>query len=65
MDAKFLNATVAETNNYYGGLKPSTTNVLYVHGSIDPWHALGLTKAINAKTPVIYIEGKTYLQMYT
>lgn len=57
MDAKYLNSVVAETNNYYGGLTPSTTNVLYVHGSIDPWHALGLIKTKNPQTPSIYIQG--------
>lgn len=63
MDAKYLNEVVSETNKYYGGLKPSTTNVLYVHGSIDPWHALGLTKSKDSKTPTIFIEGEftTYL----
>ncbi|KAI8115628.1 putative serine protease F56F10.1 [Lucilia cuprina] len=60
MDAKYLNSVVEETNKYYGGLKPSTTNVLYVHGSIDPWHALGLVNAKNPKTPTIFIEGTAH-----
>uniref|UniRef100_A0A1I8PZQ4 Serine protease K12H4.7 n=1 Tax=Stomoxys calcitrans TaxID=35570 RepID=A0A1I8PZQ4_STOCA len=60
MDMNFLNSVIDGTNSYYGGLKPTTTNVLYVHGSIDPWHALGLIKPINKKTPTIYIEGTAH-----
>ena len=33
--------SVDRTNIIYGALKPTTSNVLFVHGSIDPWHALG------------------------
>lgn len=57
MDAKYLQQAVAQTNKHYGALKPETTNVLYVHGSIDPWHALGLVKSANSATPTIYIDG--------
>jgi len=57
MDAKFLDLVVSGTNNNYGALRPNTTNVLYVHGSIDPWHALGLVKSPNSALPTIYIEG--------
>lgn len=42
-------------------MKPTTTNVLYVHGSIDPWHALGLTKTDKSQPqPTIYIEGTAH-----
>ncbi|XP_037930354.1 putative serine protease K12H4.7 [Teleopsis dalmanni] len=60
MDAEYLDQVVANTNTFYGALKPETTNVLYVHGSIDPWHALGLINSKNPKTPTIYIEGTAH-----
>ncbi|KAH8318461.1 hypothetical protein KR067_002148 [Drosophila pandora] len=60
MDAKYLQQAVAQTNKHYGALKPETTNVLYVHGSIDPWHALGLVKSANSATPTIYIDGTAH-----
>ncbi|TDG53132.1 hypothetical protein AWZ03_000675 [Drosophila navojoa] len=60
MNDKFLEQAVAQTNKYYGALKPGTTNVLYVHGSIDPWHALGLYVSTNSNTPAIYIEGTAH-----
>ena len=60
MDSKYLEQVVSTTNQYYGALKPNTTNVLYVHGSIDPWHALGLTTSNNHKRPTIYINGTAH-----
>lgn len=52
---------VDRTNINYGALKPTTTNVLYVHGSIDPWHALGLTEtSFTQPQPTIYIEGTAH-----
>lgn len=50
----------ARTNMMYGALDPKTTNVLYVHGSIDPWHALGLTKTLDRDMPTIFIEGTAH-----
>lgn len=52
---------VSRTNIIYGALKPTTTNVLYVHGSIDPWHALGLTSTSkNQPQPTIFIQGTAH-----
>uniref|UniRef100_A0A336K475 CSON000635 protein n=1 Tax=Culicoides sonorensis TaxID=179676 RepID=A0A336K475_CULSO len=55
-----LSKATTRTNIMYGALNPQTTNVLYVHGSIDPWHALGLTKTIDKNMPTIYIEGTAH-----
>lgn len=57
MNIVHLHDAVNETNKFYGGLRPATTNVLYVHGSIDPWHVLGLTKTRDQARPAIFIEG--------
>uniref|UniRef100_U5EW69 Putative thymus-specific serine protease n=1 Tax=Corethrella appendiculata TaxID=1370023 RepID=U5EW69_9DIPT len=57
---QFLSKAAYRTNTIYGGLHPSTTNVLYVHGSIDPWHALGLTKTDNPEMPTIFIHGTAH-----
>lgn len=59
-DADYLFNSINKTNKFYLGLKPNTTNVLYVHGSIDPWHALGLTESDDPKLPTIYIEGTAH-----
>ncbi|XP_055909546.1 putative serine protease K12H4.7 [Eupeodes corollae] len=60
MDSQYLQAVVGKTNTFYGALNPNTTNVLYVHGSIDPWHALGLISSPNPNTPTIFIEGTAH-----
>lgn len=57
---RFLYDSVSRTNTFYGALNPSTTNVLYVHGSLDPWHALGLYNSTDSDTPTIYIQGTAH-----
>lgn len=48
-----MGATV--TNLNYGGLNPRVTRVISVHGGLDPWHAAGLQKDVNADAPVIIV----------
>lgn len=52
-----LDKSIKRTNIYYGALNPQTTNVIYVHGSIDPWHALGLISSEDSLLPTVYIKG--------
>ncbi|GJQ66354.1 hypothetical protein Trydic_g10538 [Trypoxylus dichotomus] len=56
----FLNASVRRTNTLYGALNIDVTNVVFVHGSIDPWHALGITKTQTLGAPAIYIDGTAH-----
>lgn len=58
---QLLENAVERTNTLYGGLHLHVTNVVYVHGSIDPWHALGITKSSNPNAPAIFINGRQYL----
>lgn len=53
-------ADIERTNTNYGELRARTTNVIFVHGSIDPWHALGLTHSPHADMPTVYIEGTAH-----
>jgi len=53
-----LPSRITETNIYYGGnnIKPDgPTNILFVNGGIDPWHALGVTKDISPTLKAILI----------
>ncbi|XP_028171443.1 putative serine protease K12H4.7 [Ostrinia nubilalis] len=59
-DGKFLKAAVDWTNNEYGGLDLSIARIAYVHGSVDPWHALGMTKYTDSAAPVVYIRGAAH-----
>ncbi|CAG9821606.1 unnamed protein product [Phaedon cochleariae] len=59
-DMKFQQKAVDDTNVAYGALDIEVTNVLFVHGSVDPWHALGITKTLNNYAPAIFIEGTAH-----
>ncbi len=36
------------------------TNVVFVHGTFDPWHALGITQDLGPKTKAILIPGTAH-----
>ena len=44
----------------YGGVNPDVDNVVFVHGTIDPWHAMGVLQDISAESPAIYINGTSH-----
>ncbi|KAG6449170.1 hypothetical protein O3G_MSEX005891 [Manduca sexta] len=46
------------TNSDYGALDISVSRVVFVHGSVDPWHALGITNSTNNDAPAIFIRAK-------
>jgi len=52
---------IKATNNYYGGNKPyGATNILFVNGSLDPWHALSVRKNLSETITAIYINGTAH-----
>ncbi|KAG7189469.1 hypothetical protein KM043_017164 [Ampulex compressa] len=55
-----LKSSVVRTNIMYGGLDLKITNTVFVHGSVDPWHALGITNSTNPQAPAIYINGTAH-----
>ena len=57
---EMLANNVANTNIEYGGFQPSVSNVVFVHGSIDPWHAMGVLEDLNESAPSIYIPGTSH-----
>ncbi|EFN78125.1 Putative serine protease K12H4.7 [Harpegnathos saltator] len=50
-----LKSVVTRTNTLYGALNQKVSNVVHVHGSLDPWHTLGITKSSNHPQVAIYI----------
>lgn len=58
MGCGFISANIKDTNQYYGGRNISVTKVVFPNGSIDPWHAMGVTKDISSEATAIYIDGK-------
>ena len=55
-----LERGIRETNMEYGGLSPSVSNVVFVHGSVDPWHAVGRTSDLSPSSPAILIPGTAH-----
>ena len=54
----FIDAAVAATNVRYGGRAIRVRRVVFINGSIDPWHAMGLTATRSRHAPVIYVNGR-------
>lgn len=55
---EILDTGVIRTNLFYGSLTPEITKVVSVHGTVDPWHALGILEDLNPLAPAILINGK-------
>ena len=56
----FIQQGVNNTNTNYGGYGLKLTKVVFPNGSIDPWHALGITKDISPDATAIYIKGTAH-----
>lgn len=54
--ADLVTRGTALTMAEYGGLAMAVTNVVFVHGSLDPWHALGITEDLSPSAPAILIQ---------
>nr|AHY81296.1 serine protease [Lygus lineolaris] len=48
------------TNLLYGNKKIKVSRVVFVHGSLDPWHVLGKYESNEPETPVILIDGTAH-----
>lgn len=59
-DAKQVMRGVRRTNTLYGALHLQATRVVFIHGSVDPWHALGITRTVKQEAPAIYIRGTAH-----
>lgn len=55
-----LENAVERTNTLYGEKHLKVSNTVFVHGSIDPWHALGITNTLDSNEPAIYINGTAH-----
>jgi len=54
-----LQRAIDRTNTIYGGLALKLDRVVFPNGSIDPWHALGMTTNSTGNVP-IYIQGTAH-----
>lgn len=58
ISAKEVAEAVAQTNEYYSGYDIQSSRIVFPNGSIDPWHALGITADITAELPAVFIKGE-------
>lgn len=58
ISAKTLYAGIDQTNENYGSYNIRATRIVFPNGSIDPWHALGITSSISDDLPAIFIKGE-------
>jgi len=56
-----FNPRINDTNDFYGGNNPvGATNILFVNGDIDPWHALSITHDLTPTLQAILIDGTAH-----
>uniref|UniRef100_A0A8C2EL56 Serine protease 16 n=1 Tax=Cyprinus carpio TaxID=7962 RepID=A0A8C2EL56_CYPCA len=55
-----LDDAIQQTNEEYGGYDIRTTRIVFPNGSIDPWHALGVTQDITSDLPAVFIKGTAH-----
>ncbi|XP_039985788.1 thymus-specific serine protease [Xiphias gladius] len=60
VSAEQLAEAVAQTNEYYGGYEIRSSRIVFPNGSIDPWHALGITQDIAPDLPAVFITGTAH-----
>ena len=62
IDASTVAENIEQTNSMYGGkeISKSVTNIVFPNGSIDPWHALGVTTNISDSLVAIFINGTAH-----
>lgn len=53
---------VAFTNAYYGGRTPKGTRIVFVNGSIDPWHSLSVLSNQGESELAIFIPGTSHCE---
>lgn len=54
----FIESQIKGTNTYYGGTNIDISRIVYLHGSLDPWHPVGLYESNKSeKYSVIFIKG--------
>ncbi|XP_002738015.1 thymus-specific serine protease-like [Saccoglossus kowalevskii] len=57
---KIVDKQVDFTNSYYGANHPKGTRIVFVNGSIDPWHALSVLRNESPSQISIYINGTAH-----
>ncbi|KAI4464559.1 protease s28 pro-x carboxypeptidase-related [Holotrichia oblita] len=57
---EILETGIKRTNIFYGSQTPEVTKVLSIHGTVDPWHPLGILSDLNDQSPSILMTGTSH-----
>ncbi len=62
ISAQQVQDNIKKTNEFYGGkdIPKKVTRIVFPNGSVDPWHALGITKDISDDLKAVYINGTAH-----
>ncbi|EDO31220.1 predicted protein [Nematostella vectensis] len=55
-----LKARINFTNEYYGGKRPRGSKIVFVNGSIDPWHSLSVVTNQTSSEVAVFIPGTSH-----
>ena len=61
-DKKTVEEYINATNVEYGGINPDIDNIVFVHGSADPWHSLGVTEDLSESAIAIFNSGYSHCE---
>ncbi|XP_052130437.1 putative serine protease K12H4.7 isoform X1 [Frankliniella occidentalis] len=59
-DESVVTAAIDRSNLVFGDRKPDVTNVIFVNGNIDPWHALGILSDVSSLAPAVLVDGGSH-----
>ncbi|VVD02765.1 unnamed protein product [Leptidea sinapis] len=60
LNETLMRSRIDWTNTNYGGLNIEARRIVFVHGSIDPWHVLGITESRLPEMPTIFMNGTAH-----
>ncbi|KAJ1523373.1 hypothetical protein ONE63_001240 [Megalurothrips usitatus] len=59
-DKAVVDGGVRRSNIVFGERHPDVTNVIFVNGDIDPWHALGILEDVSPQAPAAFVDGGSH-----
>merc|ERR1719232_541557 len=57
---EYVQEMIDESNAYFGATDLDVDRVVFVHGSIDPWSAMGRLTDLNENSPAFIIPGSSH-----
>eukprot|EP00811_Abedinium_folium_P026726 NODE_3969_length_1955_cov_1.819475.p1 GENE.NODE_3969_length_1955_cov_1.819475~~NODE_3969_length_1955_cov_1.819475.p1 ORF type:complete len:510 (+),score=161.19 NODE_3969_length_1955_cov_1.819475:173-1702(+) len=55
-----VEANVAKSNAFYGGVRPNSTRVLFINGQVDPWHYPSVLVSPGPQLPTMWVPGASH-----